>query len=131
MKFIQNSQILSCLSTDLHTHFSSSVPSKSIIKIGVEHNFLYPVHLLDRIGVKYNEDDVIILTGKAPIYPLLVYHEKEDNLRRIPLSKLEESALSILERSMSIPSGERVTFGDLKAISDYVSFLLFYPVELN
>lgn len=107
------------LTTDLHTHFSASVPAKDIIEAGIEHKITYPVHLLDELGVKYNPEDVIHSGKEVKPYSLQINPEDPGNIRRISLDKIDEKELKKLEAAMSAPLDSRITFRQMEEIFDY------------
>ena len=88
--------------TDLHTHFVGAMQSKTLIKIGVENKVKYPAALLKQMNID---------TSK--------YIENPGKNSRIPMDKMDEADLKIMEKCLSLPIVTQETFPNMEHIYTY------------
>lgn len=79
--------------TDLHTHFAGCLSAEALVQIGVEAGLLYPLSLLEEIGIRAQA------AGRA-----------------IPLTELPPSWRARLVAALQIPLDRRIPFLELQRI---------------
>lgn len=111
------------LKTDLHTHLSAAVPASDLVRIAIQKPVLYPVSLLERLGVEegqdYNAADVVQVPKEEAIYTIRYYPESGDVYPRVPMNRLSEAALHKIQAAMCVPVDARVTFPMMEEVYAY------------
>jgi adenosine deaminase len=99
--------------TDLHTHLSAQISSKSLIKLGLKHNILYPVSFFDNNNINYKRDNLQKIPKKSflPIAHLTKGLEFE---YAIYFNELTKSQLELLQTSLALSPEFQCSFEDLE-----------------
>lgn len=108
--------------TDLHTHSSAQLSNADLMDISIKHHLDYPVELLQKLGIKLNEDERAAVKEKGGLgsrfspleheEPRLQCEIQNEKIDVIPLEKLSGEHKQRVQEQLQIPQDMTLSFSD-------------------
>lgn len=106
--------------TDLHTHSSAQLSDKKLIELALRHHLDYPVELLERLGITFNDDEKKAIKKKGGFglnfdpmrHEELACEIQNEKCDVIPLEALTPEHLARLQYQLNIPQDVTMVFSE-------------------